>query len=82
MSDSEHLPPRFRCPRHEPGGVVIPHDAFPGSKFVFSVKGTVMRKSVITITLLSAFLLSACNTVRGVGRDVESVGKSVEKTAD
>lgn len=41
-----------------------------------------MRKSIITISLLSFVVLSACNTVRGVGRDVESVGKSVEKTAD
>lgn len=41
-----------------------------------------MRKTLITISLLSFVALSACNTVRGVGRDVESVGKSVEKTAD
>lgn len=41
-----------------------------------------MRKSVITISLLSLVALSACNTVKGVGRDVESVGRSVEKTVD
>ena len=41
-----------------------------------------MRKSMITISLLSLIMLSACNTVRGVGRDVESVGRTVEKTAD
>jgi predicted small secreted protein len=41
-----------------------------------------MRKSIITVSLLSLAMLSACNTVRGVGRDVESVGRSVEKTVD
>jgi predicted small secreted protein len=41
-----------------------------------------MRKSIITISLMSLVVLSACNTVRGVGRDVESVGRTVEKTAD
>ncbi len=41
-----------------------------------------MRRSVITISLLSLVALSACNTVKGVGRDVESVGRSVEKTVD
>jgi predicted small secreted protein len=41
-----------------------------------------MRKSIITLSLLSLVALSACNTVKGVGRDVESVGRSVEKTVD
>ena len=41
-----------------------------------------MRKSMITISLLSLLVLSACNTVRGAGRDVESVGKTVEKAVD
>ncbi len=41
-----------------------------------------MRRSIITISLLSLVALSACNTVKGVGRDVESVGRSVEKTVD
>jgi predicted small secreted protein len=41
-----------------------------------------MRKSILTVSLLSLVMLSACNTVRGVGRDVESVGRSVEKAVD
>ncbi len=41
-----------------------------------------MRKSMISISLLSLLVLSACNTVRGAGRDVESVGKTVEKAVD
>lgn len=38
-----------------------------------------MRK-VITVTLIAASLmLSACNTVKGVGRDIESVGEAGDK---
>lgn len=31
---------------------------------------------------LIASLLSACNTVKGAGRDVESVGKAAERAID
>jgi predicted small secreted protein len=41
-----------------------------------------MRKTVIVSALLATLVLSACNTVRGVGRDVESVGKTVQKTTN
>ncbi len=35
------------------------------------------------LLLLSALmLLAACNTVRGIGQDVQSVGKTVEKAGD
>jgi predicted small secreted protein len=38
-----------------------------------------MRK-VIAITLIAASLmLSACNTVKGLGRDIESVGEAGDK---
>ncbi len=37
---------------------------------------------IITVLLGAAILLSACNTVRGIGRDVESVGETVADTAD
>lgn len=40
-----------------------------------------MKKTVI-FSLLAAALLSACNTVKGVGRDVESVGDTVADAAD
>jgi entericidin A len=33
----------------------------------------------ITAALSNALLLSACNTVKGVGRDIESVGTAGEK---
>lgn len=41
-----------------------------------------MQKPLILIGLVSFVLLSACNTVRGVGRDVQSVGRTVEKTTN
>ena len=38
-----------------------------------------MRK-VMTATLIAASLmLSACNTVKGLGRDIESVGEAGDK---
>ena len=38
-----------------------------------------MRK-IITCTLIAASLmLSACNTVKGLGRDIESVGDAGDK---
>jgi predicted small secreted protein len=40
-----------------------------------------MRASLIFL-LSAATLLTACNTVRGVGRDVQSVGKAVEKSSN
>lgn len=42
-----------------------------------------MRK-IVTLVLLSAFALggAACNTVQGMGKDVESVGKTGEEAID
>lgn len=37
------------------------------------------RKFVITTVIVSALALSACNTVKGVGRDIESVGEADDK---
>ena len=40
-----------------------------------------MRSRTLSLTLLViALAATACNTVRGVGRDVESVGRTVQKT--
>lgn len=41
-----------------------------------------MIRNVLTGAVLSAVLfLSACNTVEGVGRDLQSAGTAVEDTA-
>ncbi len=42
-----------------------------------------MKSKAALVTLLAtALLATACNTVRGIGRDVQSVGKTVEKTSN
>lgn len=33
-----------------------------------------MKKILIVLALSSGLILSACNTIRGAGKDVESVG--------
>ncbi|MDG6348534.1 entericidin A/B family lipoprotein [Luteimonas sp. 8-5] len=37
--------------------------------------------SAILISMLSMGLLSACHTVEGVGKDIESAGDSIKDTA-
>ena len=41
-----------------------------------------MRKLVGLALVAGALLISACNTVEGVGRDVSSAGNTVAKTTD
>jgi entericidin A len=39
-----------------------------------------LRKFVVTVVAVSSvFALCACNTVKGVGRDIESVGEAGDK---
>tara|TARA_R110001599_G_scaffold10093_5_gene49957 strand:- start:31638 stop:31763 length:126 start_codon:yes stop_codon:yes gene_type:complete len=41
-----------------------------------------MQKITVAILISTVVLLSACNTVKGAGRDIESVGKAGEKAID
>ncbi len=41
-----------------------------------------MRKIMLLVVVLGATLTTACNTIHGAGKDVQSAGKAVEKTAD
>ncbi|MDF2495213.1 entericidin A/B family lipoprotein [Sphingomonas sp.] len=41
-----------------------------------------MKKLFGMVAVAGALLISACNTVEGVGRDVSSAGNTVAKTAD
>jgi predicted small secreted protein len=41
-----------------------------------------MRKILTLAMLAGGLALSACNTVEGLGRDVESAGDTVAKTAE
>jgi len=38
-----------------------------------------LRKTALAILALSLVGLTACNTVKGVGRDIESVGEAGDK---
>lgn len=38
-------------------------------------------KTMLALLLSSAFILSACNTVAGAGKDLESGGEKVQDTA-
>lgn len=40
-----------------------------------------MRKIVILATVAAALMVSACNTVAGVGQDVSAAGRAVTHTA-
>lgn len=41
-----------------------------------------IRATLATMALSAAMLLSACNTVEGAGRDLQSAGTAVEDAAD
>ncbi|MHA6720898.1 entericidin A/B family lipoprotein [Sphingomonas sp. RS6] len=41
-----------------------------------------MRKIFACAALASMFMISACNTIEGAGKDVASAGDTVAKTAD
>lgn len=40
-----------------------------------------MRKIVVLAVAAAALLVSACNTIEGVGRDVSAAGRAVSDTA-
>jgi predicted small secreted protein len=41
-----------------------------------------MSKFIVLTLAVSSLALSACNTVAGIGRDVQSVGETVEEVAE
>lgn len=38
-----------------------------------------MRKAIAVTLIAASLMLSACNTVKGLGRDIESVGEAGDK---
>jgi entericidin B len=47
------------------------------------MKDSAMKNILILLTALTVSLsLGACNTTAGAGKDIKSVGKAVEKTAE
>jgi len=41
-----------------------------------------MKKLLVIVALTSGLVLSACNTVRGAGQDVESVANAADRVDD
>jgi predicted small secreted protein len=41
-----------------------------------------MRKMIVLAAAVSAVLVAGCNTVAGVGKDVQAAGKAVTNTAN
>ena len=44
-------------------------------------KLTASRVALILLALGAGFVLSACNTVEGVGKDIEATGDAISDTA-
>ena len=40
------------------------------------------RLTLAALVLVPALLLAGCNTTRGIGRDVKSVGTAIERAVD
>lgn len=41
-----------------------------------------MRSVVALVVMISAIALAGCNTVRGMGQDLEKAGEAVQKSAN
>lgn len=39
------------------------------------------RLVLVALTIVAAWSLSACNTIHGVGKDIEKGGQAIEKAA-
>jgi predicted small secreted protein len=56
--------------------------AMKGSIFTTNQKGNIMKKIVSVLSLLAfAFGLSACNTMKGAGQDIERGGEKIQGAA-
>jgi predicted small secreted protein len=49
------------------------------SRDAIVIRENIMRKISIALLVTAALLVSACNTVRGLGRDIESVGEAGDR---
>jgi predicted small secreted protein len=46
-----------------------------------SEPGAIMKKLTIVFIVTLAFVSTACNTVQGIGKDIEKGGQAIEKVA-
>ena len=49
--------------------------------FIFLLKGVAMKMLSALIALIAVFQLSACNTLGGVGKDIQKGGEAIEKSS-
>jgi predicted small secreted protein len=43
------------------------------------IEATVRKANMILLALVDAFVLSGCNTVEGVGKDLKQSGEAIER---
>jgi predicted small secreted protein len=41
-----------------------------------------MYRVLVALTLAGSFILAGCNTMEGLGKDLQKVGSKIEKKAD
>jgi len=91
------LPDKTRCfvaaghaePSSRPnltGNPVLPLECFSSARLSFAalffpMSDTSMRKILILAVSAAALMVSACNTIAGVGQDVSAAGRAVTNTA-
>jgi predicted small secreted protein len=54
----------------------------PGDEGISRFGRYEMKKLALVFALSTGLVLAACNTVEGVGQDVQSAGEAVEDVAD
>ncbi len=54
---------------------------FRESMNLFSGDVVMKRMNLLLLALVAMLFLTACNTVQGVGKDIQAGGKAVEKVA-
>ena len=50
--------------------------------FLLNYKGVTMKMLSLMIALIAVLQLSACNTLSGVGKDIQKGGEAIEKSAN
>ena len=58
--------------------------ALPARRHIHSPKERTMKKATLALfaALLAALTLAGCNTVHGLGQDVQAGGRAIERAAD
>ena len=46
------------------------------------MKTTLLKITTLALLLSASFSLTACNTTRGIGQDVEKAGEGIQKAAN